>query len=270
MYKILALDLDGTLLNEKHKISDRNKETLTRLKKKGVKIILASGREPTSILPYSRELDLEELVIGFNGGIISDSTGEKIIYEENIDEKIAKDLVRTCEEKDIFNIIFVKNNLYVSDKNDMRFKKFKKYSTSKIEEVGSIYKFIEANDLWNSIGKMLQCGENKPLSILQKEIEDKYSEELSAQFSLPYFLEVYNSKASKGNALDKIAENYNLSRKDVVAIGDGENDLSMIKYAQVGIAMENALDQVKMQSDFITLSNKEDGVSYAIDKYWRD
>lgn len=270
MYKVLALDLDGTLLNEEHRISEKSKKYLTKLKEKDVKIVLASGREPISILPYSKELGLKEMVIGFNGGIISDFTGERIIYEENIDKLIAKELIKICEERDIFNVVFVRNNLYVSNKDDKRFEMFRKYSTSKIEEVGSLHKFIEEEDLWNQIGKMLQCGENEFLSSFKEEIEYKYPKEMSAQFSLPYFLEVYNYKASKGEALNKIAKSYNLDRENVIAIGDGENDISMLEYAEVGIAMENALDSVKEKSDYITLSNKEDGVSHAINKYWRD
>lgn len=270
MYEILALDLDGTLLNEEHKLSEKNKEELAKLKEKDVRIILASGREPTSILPYSRKLDLEEMVIGFNGGIISDYTGEEIIYEENIDSEVAKDIIKTCEKKDIYNIVFIRNTLYVSNKKDKRFEIFRNYSTSKIEEVGSLYNFIEKNNMWNIIGKLLQCGENEFLSIFKKELERKYSEKIFAQFSLPCFLEVYSSKASKGKALNRITKSYNLNRESVVAIGDGENDISMIEYAKVGIAMENALDRVKEKSDFITLSNSDDGVSHAIKKYWRD
>ncbi len=91
---------------------------------------------------------------------------------------------------------------------------------------------------------------------------------LQLSFRFHFFLEVYNSSASKGHALAKIGETYGIDKDEIIAIGDGENDISMLEYAKIGIAMENALDIVKNKADFITLSNEEDGVSYAIKKYW--
>lgn len=268
MYKILALDLDGTLLDPNHEVSKTNIENINKLIDKGVKIILVSGREPSSIAPIGRKLGLKDCLVGFNGAIITDYTGEKVIYEQNIDSEVTKEILEICMEKDIYNVVFIRNKLYVSNKDDDRFKLFEKYTTTEIEEVGNLYEFLDKNNLWESVGKTLQSGDNEILTMFKEKNLSIYRDDITAEFSLPFFLEVYNSGASKGHAMAKIGETYGIDRDKIIAIGDGENDISMIEYAGVGIAMENGLDIVKKNADFITLSNSEDGVSYAIKKYW--
>lgn len=171
-------------------------------------------------------------------------------------------------EKDIYNVVFIRNKLYVSNKDDDRFKLFEKYTTTEIEEVENLYEFLDKSNLWESVGKILQSGDNEILTMFKEKNLSIYRDDITAEFSLPFFLEVYNSGASKGHAMAKIGETYGIDRDEIIAIGDGENDISMIEYAGVGIAMENGLDIVKKNADFIALSNSEDGVSYAIKKYW--
>lgn len=268
MFKMLTMDLDGTLLNEEHVISQVNKENIRRISENGVKIILASGREPVSILPFSRELGINDYMIGLNGAIISDGTGKDIIYEKNIPPVVAKYIVYKCEEQNILNIIFIRNKLFISTLEDKRAELFNKYTNTKIEPVGKLSSFIEQNNLWNSIGKMLQPDDNKILKEFQFDIEHKWSDDVVAEFSLPFFLEVYNTRASKGQAMGIIAKKYDIDIRETIAIGDGENDLSMIEVAGLGVAMENALEIVKKSADYITLSNIEDGVSHVIRKYF--
>ena len=268
MLRMLAIDLDGTLLNEEHVISEENKQNIMKLKENGVKIILLSGRETDSILPFSEELGLKECLVGFNGGLITNYSGAKIVFEKTIDDETAKKIVKTCEHQGIYNILFIRNTIYVSKIDDEGYKLFRKFSNSKIEPVGCLSDFIEKNNLWGSIGKMLQAGKNEKLVPLREYIVDNFKEKVSSQFSLPYFLEIFNEDVSKGQALRKLTSYYNISRNEVVAIGDGENDISMLKYAGVGVAMENALPSVKSNADMVTLSNAEDGVSQAIKQLW--
>ena len=268
MLRMLAIDLDGTLLNEEHVISEENKQNIMKLKENGVKIILLSGRETDSILPFSEELGLKECLVGFNGGLITNYSGAKIVFEKTIDDETAKKIVKTCEHQGIYNILFIRNTIYVSKIDDEGYKLFRKFSNSKIEPVGCLSDFIEKNNLWGSIGKMLQAGKNEKLVPLREYIVDNFKEKVSSQFSLPYFLEIFNEDVGKGQALRKLTSYCNISRNEVVAIGDGENDISMLKYAGVGVAMENALPSVKSNADMVTLSNAEDGVSQAIKQLW--
>lgn len=269
MFKILALDLDGTLLNPEHKISEKNKKIIHELKEEGTRIILASGREPNSILPFNRELGVKDFVIGFNGGIISDWTGENIIYEKKLDSKIAKDIIERCQQKDICAFVFIKNKIYMDREKKEGYNVFDSYTKSGLNPVDNIYKFMDNNNLWAGIEKILLCEDNKILSLFKNEVENIFSSKISLGFSLPYFLEIWNPGANKGSAIKIISEKLNIDRKDIMAIGDGENDISMIKFAGLGVAMGNALESVKKEADFITLSNREDGVEYVIKKYLR-
>lgn len=269
MFKILALDLDGTLLNPEHKISEKNKKIIHELNEEGARIILASGREPNSILPFNHELGIKDFVIGFNGGIISDWTGENIIYEKKLDSKIAENIIKNCQEGDICTFVFIKNKIYVDSKKKEGYNIFDSYTASGLNKVDNIYKFIDDNNYWDRIGKLLLCDDNKVLASFKDKMEKIFGSKLSFGFSLPYFLEIWNPEVSKGKAIQVISEKLNIDRKDIMAIGDGENDISMMKFAGLGVAMGNALESVKKEADYITLSNREDGVEYVIKKYWR-
>ncbi len=269
MYRLLGLDLDGTLLNEKHEISEKNKEYINLLKEKGTKVILLSGRETGSVKFFSEELSLMEPLVGFNGGIITDYTGKEIFYEECIEEKWARKVVAYGEINNMCIFIFMRSHIFVSDKEDTRFKIFERYTTDHVDEVGNISKYLEDNRLWANINKILIADENENLVKYKEKLENILSDNLSMQFSLPFFLEIFSPNISKGNALDKLGRIFNIKREEMVAIGDGENDISMIEYAGLGVAMENALENVKDKADYITLSNKEDGVSHVIKKFWK-
>lgn len=268
MYKLLGLDLDGTLLNEKNEISKENKENIKLLNEKGVKVILISGREPRSVKFYSEELGINEPLVGFNGGIITDNTGEKVFYEECLEEKWARESIGFGEENNMCSFIFIGNKIYLSDKKDSRFEILAKYTESNTEEVGNISRYLEENKLWESINKILLVDDNQNLIKYKDGLENKIKDNVSMQFSMPFFLEIFNSNISKGNALNKLGEMFNIKKEEMVAIGDGENDISMIEYSGLGVAMGNALDNVKDKADYITLSNEQDGISHVVKKFW--
>ena len=105
MYKLLCLDLDGTLLNKKHEISEENKKSIRLLNEKGVKVVLASGREPCSVKNYGEKLKIKEPLVGLNGGIITDHTGEKVFYEECLEEELAKEAICFSEQSNMCGVI---------------------------------------------------------------------------------------------------------------------------------------------------------------------
>ncbi|MBU5439091.1 Cof-type HAD-IIB family hydrolase [Tissierella sp. MSJ-40] len=267
MYKILALDLDGTLLNKKHEVSAKNREMIEKIKEKGIKIILLSGREPGSVKYYSEQLGLEEILSGFNGGIITDNKGEKIYFNQCLQEELAKETIFLSEKMNMCNVVFIGNKLYTQDKKDSRFKTFEKYTLVSIEEVGCLSTFLEKNKLWSNINKILLTDDNKILNECKDILEEKVDNGLTMQFSLPFFLEIFSKDISKGGALEEISKLYKVNKEEIIAIGDGENDITMIQYAGLGVAMDNAPENVKEIADFITLSNEEDGVSSVIKKF---
>lgn len=268
MYKLLGLDIDGTLLNSNHLISEKNKEYIDLLDGKDVKIVLISGREPSSIKYLNRELNLKNPMIGLNGGIITDYTGNRIFYEECIEEIAAKKFIELMEKFNMYGVVFMRDSLYVSNKNDTRFDIFGQYSHSHTEAVGSISEYLEKNQLWSNINKVLLSDDSEKLVEFKASLQEETDNKLTMEFSMPFFLEVYDSKVSKGNAIGILGNILNIDRDEMVIVGDGENDITMIQYAGVGVAMGNAPDSVKNVADYVTLSNDEDGVSHVIRKFW--
>lgn len=266
MYKLLALDMDGTLLNSDHKVSERNKEFIEKAKEKGIRVVLLSGREPGSIKHFSDELGLDGLISGFNGGIITDNKVEEIYFNCCLDEGLARKTILMGQEN-MCSVVFLGDLLLVEDKNDLRYKTFEKYVIVPVKEVGKLYPYLEENKLWNKIHKVLISDENSILKSFKEKLETETENKMSLLFSLPFFLEAFNKNVSKGKALEEIGKIYNVKKEEIIAIGDGENDISMIQYAGLGIAMGNAPDKVKRVADYVTLSNNNDGVSHIIEKY---
>lgn len=262
MYKLVALDMDGTLLNENQKISDRVKKAIAEARTKGIKIILSSGRGFKGIEKYVKELQLDELVVSLNGAVVTDASGDEIIFSIHMEPEISRRIMELQKEYDIFSIIFIGKKMYVEELNEKALY-FSSFEGVELITVRSMLKFYSTQP----IGKMLMIGENERLVMFKEKLLEEIGTAINATFSLPDFLEVYNINVNKGIILHKIAEYYGIKREEIIAIGDGENDTSMIEYAGLGVAMENGMDSVKNAADIITKSNTEDGVAHVIEKY---
>lgn len=262
LYKLVALDMDGTLLNENKKINDRVKKAIADARKKGVKVILSSGRGFKGIEKYVKELQLDELVISLNGAIVTDASGEKLVFNNYMDPDVNRRIIELQKEYDIFSINFIGEKMYVEELNEKAMY-FATFEGVEVIAVGNMLEFYNAQP----ISKMLMIEKHEKFLVFKQKLIEELGEYVNATFSLPDFLEVYNINVNKGIVLHKIAEYYGLKREEVIAIGDGENDISMIQYAGLGVAMENAMDLVKNSADLIAKSNVEDGVALVIEKY---
>ncbi len=262
MYKLLALDLDGTLLGKENQISQRVKRNIKELKNKGIKVVLASGREPTSVSKFAKELELNEYIIALNGAIVTDVDVKEIMFRKDIAAEISKDVIHISEENGIQNVLFIEDRIYSSKKSDY-LDLFCEYAHEPVNIVGKLSDFYSNQ----KVGKIILVDEHDILKKAKDKIEEKFHRKVNVDFSKPFFLEIYNFKTSKGTMLSKIADSYGINREEIIAIGDGENDISMIEYAGLGVAMGNALDAVKERADFVTYTNLEDGVNYVIEKY---
>lgn len=259
---MVALDVDGTLIGQDSIMSQQTKESIHTARKQDVKIILVSGREAYSINMFAKELELDELIISLNGAMVTDSELKKTIFRMDIKSEITKDIIKRCEERNIPNVLFSGNRLF-AEKDDESLELFRKYSHTPIDIVGKLSEFY--ND--HLVGKILLIGDNKELTDMKNTLTKLYYDEINMDFSKPFFLEIYNSNTSKGIMLEKVAKHYGIENKEIMAIGDGENDISMIEYAGMGVAMGNALESVKKKANFITLSQWENGVSHAMKRF---
>lgn len=240
MYKLIFIDLDGTLLNSNNQISECNCEVIKGLQSKA-KIVLSSARGFYRIKKYAEQLGLlnsDNYIISYNGSLTIDNLENKIINEK-------------LEKNYIFKLVeFIKRNepnkwsFYCYD-NKLNFK-----------DIKNINEFILNNDIY----KINCVSTEKYINNLKKTI----SEEINCMFqiasSMPTHISFVKKGVTKLKAIKEIAKILNIDKKDIIAIGDGENDIEMIEYAGCGIAMENAMANVKQKADLIANSNDKDGV----------
>ena len=265
MIKLLAVDMDGTCLNEHSRISKNTLDALKRAKDAGIIIVPATGRA-LACLPYQMKSrnDLYSYVITSNGAAIRDTKNEKDLFRRCIPDYMAEYFLEECESKRVGITAHVRNDYWIQG-NFLHF-------------VGSIMfgKDVQASKKINNIRQSISesgCSvEEIQLYFLPgckvdqvREILKKYPE-LSAAYT-NHYVEIFNRNTSKGSALKVLMEHLNLKKEEVACIGDSENDISMFDVAGVRIAMGNAIDDLKDQADYITKPNNKDGVADAIDSY---
>ncbi|MFW6007126.1 MAG: Cof-type HAD-IIB family hydrolase [Halanaerobiales bacterium] len=260
-YKLLALDLDGTLLNEKSKLTQTSIEIINKIKQQGVKVIIATGRMLISALPYVKKLNLKGPVITYNGAYVKDISTEKVLYHKPVCEKLAVEIIRECKDKDLHLNFYLDDKLYVEEDNYLS-RGYERSSGVTAHKVSSFEKFRGKDPT-----KLLIIEEDREKhQYLLKYFIDKYSKSLEIAESKSNYIEFMAKGVSKGKALKYITEKYSLKPKEVIAIGDSWNDLSMLSWAGVGIAMGNASDDIKKQADMVALSRKQDGVTRILTK----
>jgi Cof subfamily protein (haloacid dehalogenase superfamily) len=265
MYKIIALDMDGTLLNTEKVITEKTKDALKKAGEKGVKIVLASGRPIEGLKRYLEELNLvkeDEYVLSYNGCLVQETKSGKIICEFGL---TGKDLHYfydiSCSLGVNIHAFSPKRGL-ITPKN------------SRYTEVEATINQIDTNicDFTTikedeDIIKIMLIDEpeilDKAIEKFPKEAYDKYN----IVKSTPYFLEIISKDAGKGVGLKALADHLNVKQEEVIAVGDAGNDLDMIEYAGLGIAMANASENVKEIADYITDSHNDDGIAKVIEKF---
>ena len=253
--KLIAVDLDGTLLNDKQEVSTKTKEALQRASKMGIKIVPCSGRPFPGIKEYLDELDLKDpnqYVVAFNGALVLNSEGRPIV-EELLDyndfiffEKIAQQLKANfhIEVRDKFITIDHFINYYLSRESWLTRMPIK-------EDI----KFTKAM-FSGSAAEMRKIYRKLP-----KEVIEKYNVSTSDET----LIEINSKKASKGNALRELAKKLNIKKDEVMIFGDQKNDISMFDIADFyKVAMGNAVSEIKERANYVTKTNNEDGIAYAL------
>lgn len=265
MYKIIALDMDGTLLNSEKKITEKTKEALSYAKSKGVKIVLASGRPIDGLKKYLEELDLmkeNEYVLSYNGCLVQETKTGKVIHEIGL---TGKDLHYMYELSRKLGV-----NIHAfSTVNGLITPKISKYTKVEAELNGIDIKEIDFNEIPDNehIIKIMFIDEedvlDKAIEGLPSDVYEKYN----IVKSTPYFLEIINKNGNKGIGLKSLGEYLNISKDEIIAAGDAGNDKEMIEYAGLGVAMKNATEDIKNISNYITSSNDNDGIAKIIEKF---
>lgn len=265
-YKILVLDLDGTLTNAKKEITPHTRDTLIKAQEQGLKIVLASCRPTYGIVPLADELrlgDYEGYILSYNGGQIIDWKTKEMMYENVLNPQIYPYLYE-CARKNGFTILSYKDEYIVSEDAGNPYVQHEAF----LNRMSSITVpcFLDVIDF--PVAKCLIVGNPEPLAVLEQEMKVELEGKLNVFRSEPFFLELVPNGIDKARSLAVLLDELKMKPEEMIAVGDGFNDLSMIKFAGLGVAMSNAQEIVRQEADYITLSNEEDGVAAVVDKFF--
>lgn len=263
--KVLVLDIDGTLTNSEKQITPNTKQAIIDTMKRGHLVILASGRPTTGMKRYAEELMLEEYggyMLSFNGArIIQCKTGE-IIYQQTLPTNVISGLYHFALENDLGICTYLGDDIIVGTRIDPYLELESRINQMKMKQVEHFDKFVDFD-----VNKCLITVHPQKAPELLTVLQKKYGDILSIYRSEPFFIEVMPQHVDKAASLEKMLSSVGLAREDVICCGDGYNDISMIKYAGIGVAMENAQKSVKEVADFITDSNNSDGIVKVVNKF---
>ncbi|MFY9176817.1 MAG: Cof-type HAD-IIB family hydrolase [Caldicoprobacterales bacterium] len=260
-YKLIAVDLDDSLLGTDLEISNRNKEALIKAMEKGVLVTIATGRMFISALRYAHQLGLDVPIITYQGGLIKNAFSKDVLYNKTLPMDICRRIIHICKEKSLHLQIYIGDEYYFEEDN--------KYSNMYYENIGVKGQAVGPLDKFSfdPPNKLLIIDEPDIIGKLRNEFAKIFDNQIEVTTSKPEYLEFTHKDATKGKALEYLANLKGINRENVIAIGDSYNDISMLQYAGLGVAMGNSPEYVKSHADYITGINDEDGVAQAIDKF---
>lgn len=263
-YHLLVLDLDGTLTNSKKEISPRNLQTLLRLQQSGVRLVLASGRPTYGIAPLADALHMKEyggFILSYNGGEIIEWGTGRLLYKNLLPDDVLP-ILYTASVRNEQAILTYDNEYILTESPDDEY--VRKEAFLNKMKIRAVDDFLAAAPL--PLPKCLIVGDPDRLIRTEAELSLRLQGQISVYRSEPYFLELVPMGIDKAQSLSVLLDKLGLTREAMVAMGDGYNDLSMIKFADMGVAMANAQEPVKQAANYITLSNDEDGVAVAVER----
>lgn len=286
MYKLIAVDLDGTMLNQYGIVTQRTKEAIEKVQQKGIDVMIASGRPTNSVKTIAKEIKSNKYFISGNGAIIYDILNDKIIYENTLKKRKVLDIIKICEENSIYYNIYTENEI-IAKNLQCNVLYYHKENADKEENdrthiniVEDIYEYISKRD--EKIIKITICDNHKIIfnSIMKKlkEIDDvevlevshmsrKMIKQGTEDVPIEYFYtEISAKNVDKWNAIEFLKEKLNIDTSEIIAIGDNINDKKMIENAGLGIAMGGSTPIVKEIADKITDSNNNDGVAKILEQ----
>ena len=266
-YSIIALDLDGTLTNSEKIITLRTFDALMKAQREGVRLVLASGRPTFGIAALANQLQLADYggyVLSYNGGRIIDWCEKTVIFSQVVDQKLVPILYDFAEKAQLPIVTYLPDAILAS-KNEGEY--LAEEARINGMPVVVAQNFVEeAMQIAGGSTKFLIPGEPELLIQLELEMKAALSEQMEVFRSAPFFLELPPKGIDKAQSLQRLLTHLGLEHESLMAFGDGFNDLSMIQFAGQGVAMANAVEEVKSIADFVTTSNEEDGIAHALEQ----
>lgn len=262
MIRLVALDLDGTLLDRQGLISDATRQTIQQVRRSGVKVVLCTGRPFYSLAPLLSQLELTgagEYVISFNGALLSDAQGEEVLFAEPLSFEDYQAIKALSKQLQLAYHVQSQKGIYTSNTTIDPHTAYDSYLNQ-----APIHCVSDAYFQQIPIYKMMFVGTEEKLKRAIKQIPDTYSQRFNMMQSLDCFFEFLHPQASKGQTLQRLVEHLDIHPSEILAIGDNENDLSMLNFAGISVAMGNAEETIKKNADYVTKTNEEEGVRHSL------
>ena len=291
MYKLVVIDLDGTMLNSYGVVTNETKEVIKKVEKQGVEVVVASGRPIDSIKEIAKEIESKNYFIAGNGAIIYDIKNDEIIYEKTLSKEKVLEIIKICEDNSISYNIYTENEILATSlkynvlyyhKENLKKEESKK---TKINLVKNMYEYIQNKEDVKFL-KITICDESKAVfnSIIRKikEIKDIEVLEIShmsrktikqgtEEFEISYYYtEISAGDVDKWNAIEFLMEKLKIKREEIMTIGDNLNDRKMIENAGLGVAMGQSTPAILKLADEVTSSNDEEGIPQILQKYYKN
>lgn len=263
--KLLALDLDGTLTNSEKHVSKRNKKYIRMAQEKDVKIVLASGRPVIGIRSIADELELWSkggYILAYNGGHIIDCGSRSDVTKKTIPMEYVHHICNVINKYKVYPLCYNEMGVICENDTDQYVKKEGYNNGIPVIKVKSLEKCIV-----EPVVKFMVVGCPEELNKAYKYLDEMFKGKLNVFFSEPYFMEITPLGIEKASALSCLADHIGISREQIMACGDGLNDIPMLDFAGLAIAMDNAYDKTKKVADYIVASNEDDGVAEAIQMF---
>lgn len=262
-YKLIAMDLDGTLSNDQKIITEKTRMALMRAQEQGIRLALASAR-PSPGLYRERDVlrlqDYQGVLMSYNGGRIVDAATNAVLFETAMDLQQTRQVLRALEGLPVTPILDDGAQFYVTDRNSYQVAYECRNNGMQCVEVENLADFISFAPI-----KILMSVDPQMISNVQKQVALILPSQLHVVQTAPFYLEVIPNAINKGRGIQEICRALNVKPSEVIAFGDAENDIPMLQTAGVGVAMGNAAEQVKAAADMVTASNNQDGIAAALE-----
>lgn len=288
MYKLVAIDLDGTMLNSYGMVTENTKKIIKDTISKGTEVIIASGRPIDSIKTIAKEIRSENYFIAGNGALVYDIKKDEVIYEKFMTKQKVLEIIKICEENSIAYNIYtektiiaktLKYNVLYYYKENLKKEESKKTNITIVE---NLYEYIknlenekflkitvcdETQSIFNAIIRKLRTVEDidvLDVSHMSRKMIRQGTEDVPIEY---YYTEISLKNVDKWNAIEFIAQKMNVEKNEIMAIGDNMNDKIMIENAGLGVAMGQSTPRITEIADFVTSDNNDEGVAKTLEKY---
>lgn len=264
-YKMIVLDLDGTLTNRDKVITEHTKQVLMEAQKRGKLVVLASGRPTYGVVPLAQELELDRYggyILSFNGGIIMNCRTREVVFQKKLPVEMNAKIVELAAKERVVLMSYQDEKIITNDAESEYVQLESRINHMKIRQVEDMKAYLDF-----AVPKMLMTDDGDYLATVEGRVKAALGGRLSVYRSEPFFLEILPKGIDKAQSLDALLRSLGMEKEEIIACGDGYNDLTMIQYAGLGVAMANAVLPIRKAADYITYSNDEDGVAHVVEKF---